>query len=476
MEEALKRKLILLTFIPLVVVVAVLAGTLWLSMAWPPFSIWITSKGLEAYVTLAVLAIGVAFLVFELFVLLRVARIAGGGTRGLLKVTETARYPMGEIPRTLTEDVEFSVLAKRLEQLSRGAKGEAASSRRLLQLDEELQRVANAIEEVSVGSPFVPLPKTEGTAGRIAELLNRMLPEFCELRKSSLKEFRAVETELEEARTASQELAAHAERSFVETTETLVLAREVGRLTTEAGEKLETMAGMQREKAKLAAPSEEIRDALTKVIETAARGVEELTRGLIKSNALSRSAERIANRASVLALNVAVEAAKASMPGMNVLSEEIRKLAEFARSCSDESSALIREIEAKVDSVVRTIHISQEEVRLRMRTLGIAASKERAGEEEDIEGELGRLTAKLGETAERLLVKVQDLSKLTERTSREAERVSRKALATYEQTRTLVQGESWKNPVPEPEEHDVETLSDDDFLVEDSASDKQEGE
>jgi hypothetical protein len=111
-----------------------------------------------------------------------------------------------------------------------------------------------------------------------------------------------------------------------------------------------------------------------------------------------------------------------------------------------------------------------------MRTLGIGASKERAGEGEDMEGELSRLAVKLGETAERLLVKVQDLSRLTEKASREAESVSRKALATHDRTRALVQGESWKNPLVEPEPHDVETLSDDDFLVQDSATDKQEEE
>ncbi|KPJ61275.1 MAG: hypothetical protein AMJ46_03025 [Latescibacteria bacterium DG_63] len=469
MEEALKKKLIPLAFVPLVLLAVVLVGILWLDFACVPFSVWVTSKGLGTYVVLGTLALAAAFVVFELVILLRVARIAGSGTRALLKLTETAQLPRQEIPRSLTEDVEFSVLAKRLEQLSRGAKSDVASSRRLAQLEEELQRIANAIEEVSVGSPFVPLPEREGITGLIAGLLNKVLPEFCELRKSSLKEIQAVETELRETRKVSQELAAHTERSFVESTETLVLAREVSRLTAEAREKVQAIAGKRRERVGMAAPGEEIRDAVAKVIETAARGIEELTRGIIKSNALSRSAERIANRASVLALNVAVEAAKASMPGMNVLSEEIRKLAEFARASSDESAALVGEIEAKVDSVVRTIHISQEEVRLRIRSLGVPTSEELAGEEEDVEGELDRLALRLGEATERLLTKLQELSKLTEKASREAENVSRKALATHDQTRALVQGESWKNPLIQPQSREIETLSDEDFLIGDTS-------
>ncbi|UCF78514.1 MAG: methyl-accepting chemotaxis protein [Candidatus Eiseniibacteriota bacterium] len=477
MESALRKRLILSAFLPLLLLTVILLAVLWLSLAYAPFSVWVVATGVETQIVLATLVVAAVFVLVELVMLMRVARIAGGGTRGLLKVTETARFSQGEVPRSLSEDVEFSVLAKRLEQLSRGAKGEAASAKRLVQLEEELERVANAIEEVSVGSPFVPLPEKEGTAGRIASLLNKLLPEFCELRTSSVREIRGMEAVLQESKTASQELAAHAEKSFVESTEALVVAREVSKLASETREKLKVLAGKPREVERATRPREEIRDAVTKVVETAARGIEGLTEGLLKSSALSRSSERIANRASVLALNVAVEAAKASMPGMNVLSEEIRKLAEFARACSDENAALVRAIETKVDSVVRTIHISQEEVRLRMRSLGLPEPEEEtAGEQAGARAELDRVTQRLGDAAERLLDRVQALSKLTEKASREAERVSRRALAAHDQTKALVKGESWKSPSVEAEPTEVETLSENDFLAEDNAAEKQEGD
>jgi hypothetical protein len=475
MEEALKRRLILFAFVPLVVVALVLVGTLWFAIGWFPSSLWVASKGLETKIVLGALAVATVFIVAELLVLLHVARVAGRGVRCLLRVAESTKLPEGGLPRPLKEDVEFNVLAKRFEQLTRGSRDQVAASRRLLQLEDELQRIGNAIEEVLVGSPFVPLPEKEGVLGRVVSLVNRILPEFTELRKSTVKEMRTIEKDLLETRETSQQLATQAERSFLESTEALVAAREVSRLVAEAKEKLDVIIGKPEEKLGVKPPKEGIRDAVTKVVETAARGMEELTKGLIKANALSRSSERIANRASVLALNVAVEAARASLPGMNVLAEEIRKLADFARGCSDESTALVGEIETKVDSVVRAIHISQEEVRVRTRAPGFVLG-EHTQEGEDAEAELGRIASRLGDAVGKLLSKVQELSRLTEKTSREAERVSRKAIAVHDQTKALADGESWKSPSPMPGSPRIETLSNEDLLIGDSPADEKEGE
>jgi hypothetical protein len=475
MEEALKKRLILFAFVPLVVVTLALVGVLWFATGWFPSSLWVASKGLETKMVLGALVVAAVFIVVELLVLLYIARVAGIGVRCLLRVAESAKLPEGGLPSPLKEDVEFNVLARRLEQLSRGSRDQVAASRRLSELEEELQRTGNAVEEVLVGSPFVPLPEREGVAGRLISLINKVLPEFSELRKASVKEMRTIEKDLRETREASQQLATHAERSFLESTETLVAAREVSRLVTEAKEKLHTIIGKPEEKSGMKPPRDGIRDAVTKVIETAARGIEELTKGLIKANVLSRSSERIANRASVLALNVAVEAARASLPGMNVLAEEIRKLAEFARGCSDESAVLVKEIETKVDSVVRAIHMSQEEVRIRTRVLGFEPG-ERGPGGEDVEADLDRITSRLDDAVGKLLSRVQELSRLTEKASREAERVSRKAVAVHDQTKALAEGESWKSPCSIPESSRVEILSNEDFLIGDSAGDKQEGE
>jgi|GEM_PF-3470537 len=475
MEEALRKRLILFVFIPLLVVSLALVATLWFATGWFPSPLWVASKGLQTSTVLLALIVAAVFIVAELIVLLSVSRIAGRGVRSLLKVADSGRLAEAGIPGSLRNDVEFVVLARRVEQLSRGSKDQASAVRNLSALEEEIAKVGNAIEEVLVGSPFVPLPEKEGAPGRLVSLVNRVLPEFLELRRAAVKEIRNIEEELRQTREASQQLATQAERSFLESTEALVAAREVSRLVAEAREKLHAISGKPEEKGRAKPYKEGIRDAVTKVIETAARGIEELTKGLIKANALSRSSERIANRASVLALNVAVEAARASLPGMNVLAEEIRKLAEFARNCSDESAVVVRETEAKVDSVVHAIHMSQEEVRIKTRLLGYGQGEEGV-EGEDVAADLDRIASRLDDAVGKLLNRVQELSRLTERASREAERVSRKTVAVHDQTKSLADGESWKNPSQMPESTGIETLSNDDFLIGDSTDDEREGE
>ncbi|MFH0777186.1 MAG: methyl-accepting chemotaxis protein [Candidatus Eisenbacteria bacterium] len=472
MEEALRRRLILLAFVPLVIVVAALVAALAAAVFWGGTGSWSLLGGGAMEFTVGAIVLGAALVAVELVVLIHVTKIVGRGTRVLTKAIETGRIPHAELPKALKGDVEFTILMRRIEQVMRGGKEDGSVSKRLSQTEEEIGRIANAIEEVSVGSPYIPLPEREGMTQRLTSLLNGLLPEFCQLRKSSVKEIQSMEEELRRTQEATQEVAVQAERSFLESTEALVVAREAGKLAAEAREKLFLVAGEPAKTRSGKDPQKEVRDAITGVIETAARGIEELTQGLIKAGALSRSSERIANRASVLALNVAVEAARASLPGMNILAEEIRKLAEFARGCSDESASLVKEIEAKVDSVIRTIHFSQEKARLRTRALG---DWEHAREGEDAREELDRIMTRLGDAVVRLLTRVQELSRLTERTSREAERVSRKAASAHDQSRVLFEGESWKSPTKPSIPGEIESLSDEDLLVEDS-SEKHGGE
>jgi len=474
MEEALRRRLILFAFIPLVVVALVLVAALWLATGWLPSSVWVASRGLQMTIVLGALTLAALLITAELLVLLYVARVAGRGAQFLMKVADTTRLPEGGVPGPLKEDVEFHVLARRFEQLSKGSKEQAISARRVTQLEEQMRRIGNAIEEVLVGSPFVPLPEQEGNTGRLVSLVNRMLPEFSELRKAAVQELQAVENELRETREASQQLAAQAERSFLESTEALVAARDVSKLVAEAREKLGVVVGKPEERPGAKPSKEGIRDSVTKVVETAAKGIEELTKGLIKANALSRSSERIANRASVLALNVAIESARASLPGMNVLAEETRKLADFARGCSDESAVLVKEIEGKIDSVIRSIHMTQEEVRIRTGAFGFEP-EDQTQLKEEAGAELDRITSRLDDAVEKLLSRVQELSKLTERASREAERVSRKTVSLHDQARSLVEGESWKCPSPSSEPQNPETLSSEDFLIGDSEKDEEQG-
>jgi hypothetical protein len=229
-----------------------------------------------APLAVAAILVAAASLVCMLVAIIQAFRIVGRGTKTLLKTTETGRVPERDVPESLREDVEFNVLARRIEQLSRVGREAPEASRKIAQMEDELRKIARALEEVSAGSPYVPLPEKEGLTGSVASLLNKVLPESLGLRGGATESVKGMEAELRETREATQELAATAERTFLESTETLVAAREASRLAAEAEQKIQAMAAEEESKVGLKCQKEAVREAVTRLIEAVAHGIEDL--------------------------------------------------------------------------------------------------------------------------------------------------------------------------------------------------------
>jgi len=104
------------------------------------------------------------------------------------------------------------------------------------------------------------------------------------------------------------------------------------------------------------------------VVHTAADGIEDLAAGLMRANELASVAERVTNRATLLALNAALEATRSGSEAFAAIAEETRRLAEFAREATDTISRLASEIEYKVGETITAIHSTSEDAKI-----GIAA-------------------------------------------------------------------------------------------------------
>jgi methyl-accepting chemotaxis protein-like sensor len=96
------------------------------------------------------------------------------------------------------------------------------------------------------------------------------------------------------------------------------------------------------------------------VVLTAADGIEDLAAGLMRANELASIAERVTNRATLLALNAALEATRSGSESFAAIAEETRRLAEFAREATDTISRLSSEIEYKVGETITAIHAASE--------------------------------------------------------------------------------------------------------------------
>lgn len=100
------------------------------------------------------------------------------------------------------------------------------------------------------------------------------------------------------------------------------------------------------------------------VVHTAADGIEDLAAGLMRANELASVAERVTNRATLLALNAALEATRSGSEAFAAIAEETRRLAEFAREATDTISRLANEIEYKVGETITAIHSTSEDAKI----------------------------------------------------------------------------------------------------------------
>lgn len=99
------------------------------------------------------------------------------------------------------------------------------------------------------------------------------------------------------------------------------------------------------------------------VVHTAADGIEDLAAGLMRANELAGVAERVTNKATLLALNAALEATRSGSEAFAAIAEETRRLAEFAREATDTISRLSNEIEYKVGETITAIHATSEDAK-----------------------------------------------------------------------------------------------------------------
>ncbi len=99
------------------------------------------------------------------------------------------------------------------------------------------------------------------------------------------------------------------------------------------------------------------------VVHTAADGIEDLAAGLMRANELAGVAERVTNKATLLALNAALEATRSGSEAFAAIAEETRRLAEFAREATDTISRLSSEIEYKVGETITAIHATSEDAK-----------------------------------------------------------------------------------------------------------------
>jgi len=139
----------------------------------------------------------------------------------------------------------------------------------------------------------------------------------------------------------------------------------VTRSATEASSRATEAIGSDRSAAS-SGPAAGLVDAL---VHTAADGIEDLAAGLMRARELASVAERVTNRATLVALNAALEATRSGSEPFAAIAEETRRLAEYAREATDTMTRLAGEIESKVERTITAIHADSEDAKRALASL-----------------------------------------------------------------------------------------------------------
>jgi len=139
---------------------------------------------------------------------------------------------------------------------------------------------------------------------------------------------------------------------------------EIARNSDEAATKSREAANLAREGSKIVQSTIQGMDKIKEVVNTAAQSVETLGQNSEKIGTIVSVIKEIAGQTNLLALNAAIEAARAGEQGRGfaVVADEVRQLAEKTAQATSEIGEVIQTIQQHTDYAVKAIQAGTSEV------------------------------------------------------------------------------------------------------------------
>ena len=150
-------------------------------------------------------------------------------------------------------------------------------------------------------------------------------------------------------------------------------------------------------------------DKISLAVNEAANAVEELGHNSDQIGAIVSVINEIAGQTNLLALNAAIEAARAGEQGRGfaVVADEVRKLAEKTSNATAEISGMIQTIQQKTSEAVRTMNASTSDVKE-----GVANARE-----------AGNSLRNIVESAEQVTAMVQEIARTTQMQNKDTQMI-----------------------------------------------------
>ncbi|HXS82809.1 MAG TPA: hypothetical protein VN896_08815, partial [Methylomirabilota bacterium] len=259
----------------------------------------------------------------------------------------------------------------------------------------------------------------EGEVSAVGELLAHALQRRAAVDEQNREAARQVANELAAVIAEAREAATQAERGFVEATALQTTVRELHRLSGELSASLrgpQPAAAAPEPAAASASRQLRVRELLEELVAASFASVESLGRGLARVEDVSDQVQRLANRATLIAIQ-----ALAGTRDPATFGDELKTLAREVRDATDRTQRFAREIETAVAEADARMREARERALARLEAGAPAAGARVSSTPAAASVELGRDVRRL---LERVLEMVQDASVKGERVSTASERAS----------------------------------------------------
>lgn len=375
------------------------AGTLWML-----FTPSLTPADPAVYGWLA--GVACASLLLGLMLALWIDHHVVGHLHGLLlglrsgRVAELRGLPAG------TGWGELSELGDAVQEVLERRQREARAMQDLERTREHLGQLFASIERWQLTEQWDRPTLPDGDVAAVSELLGHAVQRRGAVDEQNREAARQVARELTGVIAEAHEAASQAERGFVEATSLQTSVREVQRLTTELSA---TLSQPVPPVAPAPDPmAERARAALEDLVVASSASVESLGRGLLRVQDVSDQVQRLANRATLIAIQ-----ALSGTGDPGTFANELKQLARDVREATDRTQRFAQDIDAAVAEADTRMRTAREQAIARMdapQPPPVAVPVARNAD-----------TARL---IERVLEMVQDATRKGERVSTASERAS----------------------------------------------------
>jgi hypothetical protein len=302
---------------------------------------------------------------------------------------------------------ELSELGDAVQETLERRHHEAHALQELERLREHLATLRAAVDRWQLTERWERPAIAEGEVATVSDALGHALLRRTSVDEQNREAARQVATELSSVIADATEAASRAERGFVEATSLQTSVRELQRLSNELAVSI-TVPGSPAP-APSEAAAERARAALEELVEAASASVESLGRGLVRVQDVSEQVQRIANRATLIAIQAL---SGTSEPA--TFADELKHLSRDVREATDRTQRYASEIDAAVSEADTRMREARERAIARLESPALPAQAPAPPAR-------GTDTARL---VERVLEMVQDAGSKAERVSTASERAS----------------------------------------------------